>query len=366
MPALILTGIVMQHLAYALAVAYPERSALQRVLFERTGRRLDDIVSVNVGNTDMRQQLLIAASDGGWATEVFQLLQDSENLSVRQYVRLARDALDVVSNAVVDREDPFLVHRVAGRPFLDRTELRKQLTELLARDEKRVLVVTGERPCGKTYAWPFLDTLGRTHGFDPVLIDVASLPATERMPVDVVSNVARQLGLPRLPEVDPLAQGASQAQRLFTWLIGEARLARQSGAASRWLLVIDSLDKFPLPAETEELFVLMGKGAAENRIADLRVVLLGYEHQLPVDLSSWVLTDTFSDIDERALRDYFDFLLRTARGGGIGPMSADTAIEDAVRQVEEALAGADRVDRFSRLAAEVDRVGRALQDARTR
>lgn len=344
-----LRGPALQHLTEALRIGYPDAATLRRELLERCDRRLDDIVSPLAGLAEIRSQVLEDADVHDWLDRLFAMLAEHPHPSVAEHLRRAVAALEPVVASRLAGEDPFRVLQVAGRPFLDRDDLRSKLTELLAEERRRVLIVTGRRPCGKSYAWPLLDALARAHRFEPVLLDVETLPATERTPAGVVTNIALQLGLPATPPTDPLATEASQAQRLFSWLVGQARRGRDE----RWLIVVDSIDKIrpPLSPETVELFLLLGQGAADNRIAGMRLVLLGHRKRLPVRLSRVVINDTFDDIGEEAVRAYFAGLVA---GGRVE--ADDAAVDAAVAEVLAALGGCERAERFQRLTDEVERV----------
>lgn len=347
-----LSGPARQHLDAALRIVYPDYADLRRDLLQTMDRRLQDIVSDQRDMQDVRAGLLTTADAEGWLDDVLEMLAKSPNISIQGLLVLAYRELAPIT---VPGADIFQIHRVSERPFLDRERLRESLADLMTKDY-RVLCVTGRRPCGKSHSWRLADLAAREYGFEPVLVDVDTLPATERTPLGIVSHIALQLGLPGAPPADSYATAASQAQRLFDWLVGQAR--RVGG--ERWLIVVDSMDKLrpPLSPEALELLILLGReGAVNNRIAGLRVVLLGHRKRFPPNSASLVLSDTFDDIDDKAVGKYFETLVR------IGEVEADAkAIKEAVAVVESALVGCTRAQRLERLPEEVDRVAKVMAE----
>jgi hypothetical protein len=244
--------------------------------------------------------------------------------------------------------DPYLHPMVAQRPFVDRTVLRSHLRDLLSDSPSRVLVITCDRPCGKSYTWFFASQPVLLGGITPVLVDLSDW-TDPSLPVDVMSSIALQLGLPE-PTLDEHAQGAAQAQRLRDWLVGQLNARNRDG---RWLLVFDSLDHVGQREDTLQLIEFLAGAAIRQRLDGLRVLLLGYANRLPIDPLDSVLTEKIRDIGEPELREFFLTLAQQA-----GLAISDQAIGLAVQRVLNLLP-AERERKLHELPRTVREVGNA-------
>jgi hypothetical protein len=245
--------------------------------------------------------------------------------------------------------DPFHSHLLGQLLFVDRTGLRKHLRDLLAESPSRVLVVTGARPCGKSYTWYYVRHLAdRLGGLTPVLVDLSDW-AEASLPMDLMSSIALQLGLP-LPKVDEHAQGAAQAQRLRDWLV---RCLHDRDPDGRWLLVFDSLDHVAQREDTLQLIEFLAGAAIRQRLPGLRVILLGYADRLPIDPLESVLTEEVCEIGEPEIREFFQTLARLSQVS-----ITDEALDLVVRGVMDMLP-AGREQKLRHLARTIRAIGNA-------
>lgn len=335
-------------------------------------RRLADISAPGTFPTIVFN-VLDAAQKGGWMAELLAMFRDSSypdarEIGTRMLEQYGSSAAEPVpspaatpnpgpeltthpgatSPSALTVVDPYACQLVGEQIFIDRTMLRAHLKDLLSASPSRVLVVTGARPCGKSYTWFYVrqpELLGEAV---PVLIDLSEW--TEPVPpLDVMSSIALQLGLSE-PAIDQHAQGAAQARRLRDWLVGQLRPQEDSG---RWLLVFDSLDHAAQRDETLQLIEFLARAAITQRPPGLRMILLGYVNRLPVDPLDTVLTETIEDIGEPELRGFYQALARQA-----GVTIAEDGIELAARDVLDRLP-TDRGRKLSELAKTVREVGNA-------
>jgi hypothetical protein len=245
--------------------------------------------------------------------------------------------------------DPFLNHVIGRLLFIDRSGLRSHLRDLLSDSPSRVLVVTGERPCGKSYTWFYVRQRELLGDITPVLVDLSDW-AEPSGPVEVMSSIGLQLGLPE-PTIDEHAQGAAQAQRLRDWLVGMLQPRERDG--HRYLLVFDSLDHVAQRDDTLQLIEYIAGAAIRQRLAGLRVILLGYTNRLPIDPLESVLTEEVRDIGAPELREFFGSLAHQAN-----LTITDQAIDVAVNSVLNLLPD-ERAGKLRQLPRTVREVGNA-------
>lgn len=314
-------------LIFEAVVACYDVQVLQQDLFFMLGRRLDGIADVRDDLSNVAFKVLMTAVREGWLRELLCMLQECRYPEVKE---VARRTLDQYGSAPQDHArdglantDPYLSHLAGQRPFIDRTVLRTHLKDLLSGSPSRVLVITGNRPCGKSYTWFYVRQPELLRGMTPVLVDLSER-ANASLPVDVMSSIALQLGLPT-PIIDEYAQGAAQARYLRDWLVGQLLPRNGDG---RWVLVFDSLDHVAQRDDTLQLIEFIAGAAIRERLSGLRVILLGYANRLPIDPLDSVLTEEIQDIGEPELREFFRLLARQVKQA-----ITEQAIEVAVNGV---------------------------------
>ena len=306
---------------------------LEQYLLVELDQRLD-VISAPGNFKDVVFRVLVTAGRQGWLWELLDMFRKGSYPAVREVaerILVAHISVPGGSTASESGEaspgisapgdnpaaglsqipagaDPYLRFLIGQQqPFIDRSVLRVHLKDLLSDSPSRVLVITGDRPCGKSYTWFFIRQPELLAGMTPVLVDLSEWANPSR-PIEVMSSVALQLGL-REPNVDGHAQGAAKARLLRDWLVGQLQQHDRDG---RWLLVFDSLDHAGQRDETLQLIEFLAGAAIRQRLTGLRVILLGYANRLPVDPLESVLTERIRDIGEPELRDFFRLLAQHA------------------------------------------------------
>jgi len=353
-------------------VASYDYQALEQDLRFELDRRLD-VVSAPGNLEYVAFQMLIRAEQEGWLRELLSMFRNGSYPAVKEIAdRILVQHVSARGGSTASESgeaslstsasgphaaagpnefsamvDPYLRHLIGQQqPFIDRSALRVHLRDLLSESPSRVLVITGDRPCGKSYTWFFIRQPELLAGITPVLVDLSEWADPSR-PIEVMSSVALQLGL-KEPTVDEHAQAAAQARRLRDWLVGQLQ---QHDRGGRWLLVFDSLDHAGQRDETLQLIEFLAGAAIRQRLAGLRVILLGYTNRLPIDPLESVLTEEIRDIGEPELRDFFRLLAQHAKL----PIS-DDAIDVAVHWVLSLLP-AERERKLHQLPKTVRDVG---------
>jgi Effector-associated domain 1 len=344
-------------------IASYDPALLEQDLRFELNRRLDEITAPdNLSNVTFH--VLDTAEREGWLRELLVMFKNGRYPGVREVATRVLAQLDQAPKAggapqppatapgngsAVSGSDPFLSHLVGQQPFIDRTVLHKHLEDLISDSASRVLVITGERPCGKSYTWFYVRQPELLGGITPVLVDLSEW-ADPSHPVEVMSSIALQLGLTE-PTIDEHAQGAAQAQRLRDWLVGQLQPLEHGGR--RWLLVFDSLDHPAQRDDTLQLIEFVAGAAIRQRVAGLRVILLGYANRLPISPLEAVLEEEIHDIGKPELRDFFLLLAQHA-----GLTISDQAVDLAVNAVLSLLPD-EREGRLCQLQKTVREIGNA-------
>jgi hypothetical protein len=138
------------------------------------------------------------------------------------------------------------------RPFIDREGLREFAQEVPEGGGPRILLVSGRRPCGKTWTWHYLTFLeSMTRAFTAAKVDFAHYKSPTAL--DVMEAIGSRLGL-GTPTYDRTATGANQAKGLVSWFVGRIRQVNDTmERPPGYLVVLDSLDHRSLSEDTEDL-----------------------------------------------------------------------------------------------------------------
>jgi hypothetical protein len=190
----------------------------------------------------------------------------------------------------------------SDEPFLDRTQLRESLDQILYRRNKRTLVVRGPIGSGRTYS---------TH----VVAELAA-PDESVFPLDVQTldpgftpdDLARVIAIstgcaPAVVYIPPPGgTTATHNAELVGWLVSEIAKGDRP-----WWVLLDGLDKVDLRPETID-FVIHLMRQAEMSDRHLRVALLGCGDVLPPDLERLVCQERLGEIGRSHLEEFFERL----------------------------------------------------------
>jgi hypothetical protein len=196
---------------------------------------------------------------------------------LKPILRRLRHIEPVERPAPWDQDDPFQSFLLPpeNRPFIGRDGLRKHMKAVAGGRGKRVFVISGKRPCGKSWSWWFLrHVAGRSGQFVPTKLDLTEY-AKPPSPHELMKDLAFDLGMPE-PPVDTLAKGSTQGRAFARWFQGRLRQME-----AHVVVAIDSLDHRRLLADSEDLISRLAKLAAEfGSEIGFTLILLGPKFKL--------------------------------------------------------------------------------------
>jgi len=168
---------------------------------------------------------------------------------------------------------------ILGRSaFINRSNLRLVLRDFTSPNPftTHVLIVRGDRPCGKSYSWEFLRHLAvNSAGALPQRLRLKDKLYTPKELLEQAALLIR-LDLSRLP---PMADDPqlSRIDPLINWFKGEL-----SSLQRPYWLVIDDLNDPSVTSAMREMAYAIAYSVEETKAENLWVVLLGY---------NWPITD---------------------------------------------------------------------------
>jgi len=197
-------------------------------------------------------------------------------------------------------QDPLRTLRLGPRPLLDRLPLRERIREMVEKDGRRSMVISGTNQSGVSTSYRLLSHVASYStllpgvkeaapgGLEAVRIDLRSyttVSVADRR-TRIMEDICRSLNID-VPE-DTLAQVAKEVSTFYSWCTGWLRKSDK-----QWWIFVDSIDAVADVSQhgiVEILHVLIELAADEQ--VRVRVVLAGREaRHLPTTLLEWAEDD---------------------------------------------------------------------------
>ena len=179
-------------LVHAAVIESYDPESLEQDLFFELDRKLD-VTSAPGNFNKVAFQMLDRANREGWLRDLLTMFRQSKYFAVKEVAdRMLGGPVSVPGASAASKSsdaslstpssdpnaaaghseistiaDPYLCYLIGQQPFIDRSALRVHLKDLLSESTSRVLVVTGDRPCGKSYTWFFISQPELLAGITP-------------------------------------------------------------------------------------------------------------------------------------------------------------------------------------------------------
>lgn len=205
--------------------------------------------------------------------------------------------LDRVRLHVDPNPDVYAARWVLGRqPFFARSDLRKHVQQLIAKNERPVLRVNGPEGSGRSYTAKFLEYLMDQAG-EHLHVIYAEVP--EGMgPSYEVEELAGSLAAPMGLDGIPARSTSSYAGALSRWILSHAM--KQPG---KWIFVIERAAQPFLKPEVTQFIHLFAKAACTGEYRKkIRLVLVDYVQTIPGILPADTMEEAIPPAEASASR----------------------------------------------------------------
>jgi len=241
-------------------------------------------------------------------------------------------------------------------PVLDRVYFQSTIQQMCGPDGEQILRVNGTRYSGRSFsekiAKRFLKQEGHT------VHSVSAIAIAGLTPEQFINDLCLSVGLNtvNMRKGAEFSTRASVVQRhLLTDLLAYIKEAfPNSVAAPRQLwIIVDALDQATLVPETLELLLALVQRVEEA--PGLRVVLIGYEPDLPPEIDALLLEEAIAPVNEDDIHHYLQYVCsRAARW-----MPDDKSLGLAKNILNQA--PGDPAQRLRMIAQNVRNIARKLQ-----
>jgi hypothetical protein len=190
---------------------------------------------------------------------------------------LQRLASELLKPGFFPPGNPYQASILGSTVFLDRSGLRQALSSFASPTPQtpHVLIVRGDKPCGKSYTWEFLRHMAvEVAGVQPMPLRLRGRNCTPR---EFVKQALELLGIRdngSLPELVDNPQLARTSPLL------DAFTSRAVGLTNPYWLVIDDLNEPSVTPAVRETAYAMALRVEDVRPKNLWLALLGYNQEI--------------------------------------------------------------------------------------
>lgn len=313
--------------------------------------KLGKDLAVEAGGNGLEEvfgSLIRKAEERDWVFDLVRAASDFNPTAALQ--KLADDLVPQIRLGSIDHFNVCFVG--SERIMINRRGLRqslKTLSESIPKG-KRILVVNGPPVSGKTYSFELITYLREAlKSFKLVQVELTNTGGQEVKPEDIAWPIVEQMNLDdaTVPSGDK-EQDSRWVRRFCDRLTG-----RLNDSATPWWLVIDGFNYVTLSQPVKDLVGELATRISKT-LPGLRMVLLGYEDNLPLDAQPAAIYDTTGPIGDEDLTSFF---YQVYQEHNVTHFPLDIA-----QRVAEVLRAVNPTDkrRLETLSAEVSKVTKSI------
>lgn len=248
--------------------------------------------------------LVTKANSQGWIGALVRNVVESAGEAPEVQAFLARHPTWQQSPAPTDRYEALRV--AGGAPFINRNVFRKYLRALDHPQDKKVLLVVGEkRSCGKSYSKELVSYVLQERPASVAHIDFDSVAYT---PSHLVRDLARDFQMPGGLDAPSEEKHERSNGDLINWL-SKAELPADNNA--KWIVLDGFRER--VPSEALQDFISRLADMVQKQIR-FRLIVIDYKYKLDGAVRVNSLKDTPADISDDAVRSHLAAFHRERTG----------------------------------------------------
>ncbi len=306
-----------RELVRLLATTYSDREAVQQLLDDaEVGREYKQATpaSMLVYWHGLAQEL----SGAGLLRQLLDHVQAEQPTLAPKIARLDEVVLHVVAAGGVGSKYDLYLLNPGRRPFINRSDLRQRLQELL--DESYpVLIIRGPEKCGKSFSYKLLEQV-TPPGVQPLHIDFSS-PGSGRRARDLMEVLCSRMGIPPKPATARRTTDVRHASELVNDLVGKYAAEPRP----RRVLVIDGLNRVDLAKDVNHVVARLIAEVSNNQLPGIQLVLVGYADTFDQQFQPVVLVEDVASITPTHVAQFY-----TKLGEADGQPLSDEAVQGLV------------------------------------
>jgi hypothetical protein len=343
------------HELFLTRVSLGEFEGLLRDLGKTAAREktYEEVLSYDLDRANRHAWLPNLVDETSHANEGF---AEDFDAAVREYPALSTVRRPPAAATKGDGVSIFDVCYFKRRPFVDRRRLRRLLPLLHRMDDEtvRILLVQGEPYSGKSYTADFIQHLSVHLGFRVRRVELLKHATGRELTPEILGRAI--VDEMKLAEAMPPVERDQVAWWTTYYLSWLARNLRDTG--DTWWIVIDDFAQVNVPRAVYEFIEVLAL-ELDRSLDSIRLVLVGFDRDLPEKLVPILKVDRTEPITETHLVDYFAQFLHD-HVPAVDAGEAPRVIAEAVRSVRDEMSKREPRNRLVGMMAtivrEIDRL----------
>lgn len=201
------------------------------------------------------------------------------------------------AGAVGNKYDLYLLNP-GRRPFINRSDLRQRLKELLEEDYP-VLIIRGPENSGKSFSYKLLEQV-TPPGVQPLHVDFSS-PGSGRRARDLMEVLCARMGIEPRPSAGRRTTDVRHANELVDDLVGKYNAEPRRPR----VVVIDGLNRIDLAKDVSHLVARLIAEVSNRQLPGIQLVLVGYSETFDQQFKPVVLVEDVAGITPTHLAQFF-------------------------------------------------------------
>lgn len=190
------------------------------------------------------------------------------------------------------------------RPFINRSDLRQRLKELLE-EKYPVLIIRGPDRCGKSFSYRLIEQV-TPEGIQPLHVDFSS-PGTGRRARELMQVLCARMDIAPKAPTSRRTTDVRHANELVDDLVGKYNAEPRRPR----VVVIDGLNRVDLARDVNHLVARLIAEVSNRQLPGIQLVLVGYSETFDLQFQPLVLVEDVAGITPTHLAQFYTKLGET-------------------------------------------------------
>lgn len=281
--------------------AFTQSSDWDKLVLLATGKTLAQITLAPPDLDTLAERVIGHAQDKGWLFALIEQAraQSPDDPELEAIQKMLRPRLSLITK---DHFDTLFLR--GERVLVNREPLRTALRAFGSDVSQSILVIKGDTCTGKSYTMDVISYLEATEEnirYAPVKLKKIAVNG-EVLPERLAEEIAEQMGCRELTQLQN-EMAPAFIKRFFRLLAEQLEKQANDDEGRHWL-VIDEFNEVTLPKESLSLIDELAD-RINSKWHRMRLVLINYPADLPIQTKPIVVTETLKPIDDNEMLRFF-------------------------------------------------------------
>jgi len=272
----------LNNLKKAIQTKYASRNSMALFL-NRLGISIDDVAGNSALPIVIINTINLAKNDG-WIVRLIEQIRDEID-DTHQIFAIISSLIAKIDeyrkrHLLRGGEDPLQALEIFNKPFINRTQLRKDLGPF---SHFKIFFYEGNSASGKSYTYDFISHLSdHNNNISLKLIDLTKATKAECEPFSIVERLAIKMRLDRTDlKKDEFAQEPRVTRKLAEWFEGAVQTSTND---KEWWIGFDGLNNNFIGRPTTNFISNLANIIDDGNITNVKLFIFGNNKIYPVEL----------------------------------------------------------------------------------